>query len=112
MEHPGGELSDQVRSDPQGETGYGHGQPAHFGGVHLREEHEDYGADGDGAAEYVGQEEGQQQQAGDSQGFAIEEVEADQEQADDHAGNAVVNKVFTTYFVDDDDGQDGGKGID
>ena len=102
MEHPGGELSDQVRSDPQGEAGYGHGESAYFGGVHLREEHEDYGADGDGAAEYVEQEEDQQEEAGYPQGFAMEEVEADQEQGEDHAGNSVVDQVFATHLVDND----------
>ena len=64
LEHPGGQLSDQVRSDPQSESCYRHGQSANLGGIHLREEHEHHGTDGYGTAEYIEQEENKQEEAG------------------------------------------------
>ena len=94
LEHPWSELSDQVRPDPQGKSCNGHGQ-----------------SDGNGTAEYIEQEENEQEEAGYSQAFAEKEVSTDQEKGKDHARYAVVNQFLTSHFVDDDKRQDGGQGV-
>ena len=111
LEHPGGQLSDQVRSDPQSESCYRHGQSANLGGIHLREEHEHHGTDRHGTAEYIEQEENEQEEAGYSQAFAEKKVSTDQEKGKDHARYAVVNQFLTSHFVDDDKRQNGGQGV-
>ena len=111
LEHPWSELSDQVRPDPQGKSCNGHGQSAHLGGIHLREEHEYHGADGNGTAEYIEQEEDEQEEAGYSQAFTEKKVSTDQEKGNDHARYAVVNQFLTSHLVDDDKRQNGGQGV-
>ena len=112
LEHPGGELSDQVRPDPQGKSCNGHGQSANLGGIHLREEHEYHGADGNGTAEYIEQEENEQEEAGYSQGISEEEVQADENQRNNHSRNSVINKFLAAYLINDDKSQNGGQSID
>ena len=112
LEHPWSELSDQVRPDPQGKSCNGHGQSAHLGGIHLREEHEYHGADGNGTAEYIEQEEDEQEEAGYSQGISEEEVQADENQRNNHSRNSVINKFLAAYLINDDKSQNGGQSID
>ena len=112
LEHPWSELSDQVRPDPQGKSCNGHGQSAHLGGIHLREEHEYHGADGNGTAEYIEQEENEQEEAGYSQGISEEEVQADENQRNNHSRNSVINKFLAAYLINDDKSQNGGQSID
>ena len=112
LEHPGGQLSDQVRSDPQSESCYRHGQSANLGGIHLREEHEHHGTDGYGTAEYIEQEENKQEEAGYSQGISEEEVQADENQRNNHSRNSVINKFLAAYLINDDKSQNGGQSID
>ena len=70
-----------------------------------------HGADGNGTAEYIEQEENEQEEAGYSQAFAEKKVSTDQEKGKDHARYAVVNQFLTSHFVDDDKRQDGGQGV-
>ena len=112
LEHPWSELSDQVRPDPQGRSCNGHGQSAHLGGIHLREEHEYHGADGNGTAEYIEQEENKQEEAGYSQGISEEEIQADENQRNNHSRNSVINKFLAAYLINDDKSQNGGQSID
>ena len=112
LEHPGGQLSDQVRSDPQGESCYRHGQSANLGGIHLREEHEHHGTDRNSTAEYIEQEENEQEEAGYSQGISEEEVHADENQRNNHARNSVIYQLLAAYFIDDDKSQNRGQSID
>ena len=105
-------MSDQVRSDPQGESCYRHGQSADLGGVHLREEYEHHGTDGYGTAEYIEQEENEQEEAGYFQGISEEEVHADKNQREHHARNSVIYQLFAAHFIDDDKSQNGGQSID
>ena len=112
LEHPWSELSDQVRPDPQGKSCNGHGQSAHLGGIHLREEHEYHGADGNGTAEYIEQEENEQEEAGYSQGISEEEIQADENQRNNHSRNSVINKFLAAYLINDDKSQNGGQSID
>ena len=112
LEHPWSELSDQVRPDPQGKSCNGHGQSAHLGGIHLREEHEYHGADGNGTAEYIEQEENKQEEAGYSQGISEEEIQADENQRNNHSRNSVINKFLAAYLINDDKSQNGGQSID
>ena len=86
--------------------------PAHLGGVHLREEHEHHGTDGDGTAEYIEQEENEQEEAGYSQGISEEEVQADENQRNNHSRNSVINKFLAAYLINDDKSQNGGQSID
>ena len=112
LEHPGGQLSDQVRSDPQSESCYRHGQSANLGGIHLREEHEHHGTDGDGTAEYIEQEENEQEEAGDSPGITEEEVNADQQEGDNHPRNSVIDQFLAADPVDDHKSKNGGQSVD
>ena len=112
LEHPWSELSDQVRPDPQGKSCNGHGQSAHLGGIHLREEHEYHGADGNGTAEYIEQEENEQEEAGYSQGISEEEVQADENQRNNHSRNSVINQLLAAHLIDDDKSQNRGQSID
>ena len=112
LEHPWSELSDQVRPDPQGKSCNGHGQSAHLGGIHLREEHEYHGADRHGTTEYIEQEENKQEEAGYSQGISEEEVQADENQRNNHSRNSVINKFLAAYLINDDKSQNGGQSID
>ncbi|SDB79603.1 hypothetical protein SAMN05192581_10938, partial [Bacteroides ovatus] len=112
LEHPGGQLSDQVRSDPESESCYRHGQSANLGGIHLREEHEHHSADRHGTTEYIEQEENEQEEAGYSQGISEEEVQADENQRNNHSRNSVINKFLAAYLINDDKSQNGGQSID
>ena len=112
LEHPGGQLSDQVRSDPQSKSCYRHGQSANLGGIHLREEHEHHSADRHGTTEYIEQEENKQEEAGYSQGISEEEVQADENQRNNHSRNSVINKFLAAYLINDDKSQNGGQSID
>ena len=112
MEHPGGQLSDQVRSDPQSESCYRHGQSANLGGIHLREKYEHHGADGYGTAEYIEQEENEQEEAGYSQGISEEEVQTDKDQRNNHTRNSVINQLLAAHFIDNDKSQNRGQSID
>ena len=112
LEHPGGQLSDQVRSDPQSESCYRHGQSANLGGIHLREKYEHHGADGYGTAEYIEQEENEQEEAGYSQGISEEEVQTDKDQRNNHTRNSVINQLLAAHFIDNDKSQNRGQSID
>ncbi len=112
LEHPGGQLSDQVRSDPQSESCYRHGQSANLGGIHLREEYENHSTDGYGTAEYIEQEENEKEEAGYSQGISEEEVKTDKDQREHHARNSVINQLLAAHLIDDDKSQNGGQCID
>ena len=112
LEHPWSELSDQVRPDPQGKSCNGHGQSAHLGGIHLREEHEYHGADGNGTAEYIEQEENEQEEAGYSPGITEEEVNADQQEGDNHPRNSVIDQLLAADPVDDHKSKNGGQSVD
>ena len=112
LEHPGGQLSNQVRPDPQSESCYRHGQSANLGGIHLREKYEHHGTDRYGTTEYIEQEENKQEEAGYSQGISEEEVKADENQRDNHARNSVINQLLATHFIDNDKSQNGGQSID
>ena len=112
MEHPGGQLSDQVCSDPESESCYRHGQSANLGGIHLREEHEHHGTDGDGTAEYIEQEENEQEEAGYSPGITEEEVNADQQEGDNHPRNSVIDQLLAADPVDDHKSKNGGQSVD
>ena len=112
LEHPGGQLSDQVRSDPQSESCYRHGQSANLGGIHLREEHEHHGTDRHGTAEYIEQEENEQEEAGDSPGITEEEVNADQQEGDNHPRNSVIDQLLAADPVDDHKSKNGGQSVD
>ena len=112
LEHPWSELSDQVRPDPQGKSCNGHGQSAHLGGIHLREEYKHHGTDGYSTAEYIEQEEYEQEEAGYFQGISEEEVQADENQRNNHSRNSVINKFLAAYLINDDKSQNGGQSID
>ena len=112
LEHPGGQLSDQVRSDPESESCYRHGQSANLGGIHLREEYEHHSADRHGTTEYIEQEENKQEETGYSQGISEEEVQADENQRNNHSRNSVINKFLAAYLINDDKSQNGGQSID
>ena len=112
LEHPGGQLSDQVRSDPQSESCYRHGQSANLGGIHLREEYKHHGTDGYGTAEYIEQEENEQEEAGYFQGISEEEVKTDKDQREHHTRNSVINQLLAAHLIDDDKSQNRGQSID
>ena len=112
LEHRWSELSDQVRPDPQGKSCNGHGQSAHLGGIHLREEHEYHGADGNGTAEYIEQEENEQEEAGYSPGITEEEVNADQQEGDNHPRNSVIDQFLAADPVNDHESKNGGQSVD
>ena len=112
LEHPGGQLSDQVRSDPQSESCYRHGQSANLGGIHLREKYEHHGTDRYGTAEYIEQEENKQEEAGDSPGITEEEVNADQQEGDNHPRNSVIDQLLAADPVDDHKSKNGGQSVD
>ena len=112
LEHPGGQLSDQVRSDPQSKSCYRHGQSANLGGIHLREEYKHHGTDGYSTAEYIEQEENEQEEAGYFQGISEEEVHADENQRNNHARNSVINQLLAAHLIDDDKSQNRGQSID
>ena len=112
MEHPGGQLSDQVCSDPESESCYRHGQSANLGGIHLREEYKHHGTDGYSTAEYIEQEEYEQEEAGYFQGISEEEVQADENQRNNHTRNSIINQLLATHLIDDDKSQNRGQSID
>ena len=87
-------------------------QSAHLGGVHLREEHEHHGTDGDGTAEYIEQEENKQEEAGDSPGITEEEVNADQQEGDNHPRNSVIDQLLAADPVNDHKSKNGGQSVD
>ena len=112
LEHPGGQLSDQVRSDPQSESCYRHGQSTNLGGIHLREKYEHHGTDRNGTAEYIEQEKNKQEEAGYSQGISEEEVKADENQRNNHSRNSVINQLLAAHLIDNDKSQNRGQSID
>ena len=75
-------------------------------------EHEHHGTDRHGTAEYIEQEENEQEEAGYSPGITEEEVNADQQEGDNHPRNSVIDQLLAADPVDDHKSKDGGQSVD
>ena len=92
---PWSELTDKVGADPEGKSGNGHRDAADSVRIHLREEDENDGTDGNRAAEYIEQEEHKHEDAAEL--LREYEVEAYHQQGENHAGNLL---ALASHFVE------------
>lgn len=92
---PWSELTDKVGADPEGKSGNGHRDAADIVRIHLREEDENDGTDGNRAAEYIEQEEHKHEDAAEL--LREYEVEAYHQQGENHAGNLL---ALASHFVE------------
>ena len=92
---PWSELPDKVGADPEGKSGDGHRDAADIVRIHLREEDENDGTDGNRAAEYIEQEEHKHEDAAEL--LREYEVEAYHQQGENHAGNLL---ALASHFVE------------
>ena len=92
---PWSELTDKVGAAPEGKSGNGHRDAADIVRIHLREEDENDGTDGNRAAEYIEQEEHKHEDAAEL--LREYEVEAYHQQGENHAGNLL---ALASHFVE------------
>ena len=63
-------------------------------------------------AEYIEQEENEQEEAGYSPGITEEEVNADQQEGDNHPRNSVIDQLLAADPVNDHKSKNGGQSVD